>query len=79
MLGVVSHEHGLLTMSALRQPKQLNSYILDATQTIYADIVFECDIKSTTTQNCFIANSNSTPRLIKTMRAEPHCAFGVVK
>ena len=34
------------------------------TQFIYADIMFECDMKTTTTQKTFLANSKNEARLI---------------
>ena len=36
--------------------------------------MFECSMKSTTTQKAFLANTNSKPRLIKTFTAKVQCA-----
>ena len=41
-----------------------------ATQSISADILFECDMKTTTTQKAFLANSKNKARLIDKLTTE---------
>ena len=50
-----------------------------ATQSIPADIMFECDMKTTTTQKAFLANSNNKARLIDKLTAELQRAGVLVK
>ena len=48
-----------------------------ATQSIYADILFECYMKTTTTQKTFLANSKKMARLIDKLTTELQ-RFGVL-
>ena len=41
-----------------------------ATRSISADILFECDMKTTTTQKAFLANSKNMARLIDMLTTE---------
>ncbi len=50
-----------------------------ATQSISADILFECDMKTTITQKAFLANSNNKARLIDKLRTELKPAGVLVK
>ena len=46
--------------------------------TISADILFECDMKTTTIQKAFLGTSKSKSRLIKKLAAELQCACVLV-
>ena len=50
-----------------------------ATQSISADIMFECDMKTTTTQKAFLANSKNEARLIDKLTTELQHAGVLVK
>ena len=50
-----------------------------ATQSISADILFECDMKTTTTQKTFLANSKNEARLIDKLTTELRRAGVLVK
>ena len=50
-----------------------------ATQSISADILFECDMKTTTTQKAFLANSKNKARLIDKLAPELQPAGVLVK
>ena len=50
-----------------------------ATQSISADILFECDMKTTITQKAFLANSKNKARLIDKLRTELQHAGVIVK
>ena len=50
-----------------------------ATQSISADILFECDMKTTTTQKAFLANSKNKARLIVKLTTELQHAGVIVK
>ncbi len=50
-----------------------------APRSISADILFECDMKTTTTQKAFLANSNNKARLIDKLTTELQRAGVLVK
>ena len=50
-----------------------------ATQSISADILFDCDMKTTTTQKAFLANSKNKARLIDKLITELQRAGVLVK
>ena len=67
----------LMAMAALRQPKQLNNNA--APLSISADILFECDMKTTITQKASLANSKNKARLIDTLTTKLQCSGVLVK
>ena len=50
-----------------------------ATQSISADTLFECDMKTTTTQKAFLVNSKNKARLIVKLKTELQYAGVIVK
>ena len=50
-----------------------------ATQSIYSDTLFECDMKTTTTQKAFLVNSKNKARLIVKLKTELQYAGVIVK
>ena len=68
----------LMAMAGLRQPKQLNNNAVPL-KSISADIMFECDMKTTTTQKTVLANSMNEARLIDKLTTYTRRAGVLVK
>ena len=68
-------------MAALCQPKQLNNNATPrhANQSIPADIMFECDMKTISTQKSVLAHCKNKARLIDKLRTELQRAGVLVK
>ena len=69
----------LMAMTVLRQPKQLNHNAAPLNPYLLADILFEGDMKTTTTQVVFLANSKNKARLIGKLSTELQRADVLVK
>ena len=70
----------LMAMAALPQTKQLNHNAAPLNPYMLADILFECDMKTTTTQIVFLlANSKNKARLIDKLSTELQRAGVLVK
>ena len=69
----------LMAMAALHQPKQLNHNAAPLNPYLHADIMFECDMDTTTTQIVFLANSKNNARLIDKLSTELQRAGVLVK
>ena len=69
----------LMAMAALGQPKQLNHNAAPLNPYLHADILFECDMKTTTTWIVFLANSKNKAKLIDKLTTELQRAGVLVK